>query len=200
MQPSHLRIFLGRLGSAPGTDLSDADLLERFRARQEEAAFTLLVQRHGAMVLRVCRRVLRDAHDAEDAFQATFLVLARKAASVRKQASLGSWLHGVALRVARKARLRTAVREDRERQAVGARSRSRPADDLTHSELRAALDEEIHRLPEKYRAPVVLCCLEGKTHEQVARELRWPKSSVTARLARARELLRPLLARRGVAV
>src|SRR5262245_37261318 len=134
MQPSHLRSILGRLCSASGNDLSDADLLERFRARHEEAAFTLFVQRHGAMVLRVCRRVLGNPHDAEDAFQATFLVLMRQAGSIRKLASLGSWLHGVALRVAGKARARSAVRRERERQAIVAWSCCDPSDEIARSE------------------------------------------------------------------
>src|SRR5262245_38756911 len=132
MQPSHLRMILGRLCSAPGatagSDLSDADLLERFRTRHEEAACTLLIQRHGAMVLGVCRRILRNAHDAEDAFQATFLVLVRQAGSIRKGASLGSWLHGVALRVAHRARARSILRRDREREGVALMSPADPVD------------------------------------------------------------------------
>src|SRR3954470_9671304 len=121
MQPSPFRSVLGtlrRLADAGGAnDLSDADLLERFCTRREEAAFTLLVQRHGPMVLAVCRRVLGNPHDAEDAFQATFLVLARRAASIRKGQSVGSWLHGVACRVAVRARAQAMSRRTRERQA-----------------------------------------------------------------------------------
>ena len=124
MQPSPLRSVLGtlyRLAGADGAnDLSDADLLERFRAQHEEAAFTLLVQRHGPMVLAVCRRVLGDRHEAEDASQATFLVLVRRASAIRKQASLASWLYGVAYRVAVKARARAATRRARERKAGAA--------------------------------------------------------------------------------
>jgi RNA polymerase sigma factor (sigma-70 family) len=192
---------LRRLASAGGTDdLSDADLLERFRARHEEAAFTLLVQRHGPMVLAVCRRVLGDRHEADDAFQATFLVLVRSASRIRKQASLASWLYGVAFRVAARERARAAARRGHERKAVMTRTAPEPADALADRELRAALDEEMQRLPEKYRAPLVLCGLEGKTHEQAAQELRWPKSSVTARLARARDLLQRGLVGRGFAV
>src|SRR6516165_6833195 len=151
MQPSPFRSVLGtlrRLADAGGAnDLSDADLLERFRARHEEAAFTLLVQRHGPMVLAVCRRVLGDRHEAEDASQATFLVLVRRASAIRKQASLASWLYGVAYRVAVKARARATTRRARERKAVAAMPAPAPPDALADPELRAALDEEMHRLP-----------------------------------------------------
>jgi RNA polymerase sigma factor (sigma-70 family) len=181
---------------ARAQELSDADLLERFRFYREEAAFTLLVQRHGPMVLAVCRRILGDAHEAEDAFQATFLVLVRNAAAIRKQEALAGWLHGVASRIAHKARRRLA-----QQQLVGPVEKPDIHDDpnetLTAAELRAALDEEIERLPDKYRMPLVLCYLADKTHEQAAAELGWPKSSVTARLAQARELLQRRLTRRG---
>ncbi len=204
MPPSPLSSVLGTLrrlaGADSSNDLSDADLLERFCARREEAAFTLLVQRHGPMVHAVCCRVLGDPHEAEDAFQATFLVLVRRASSIRNQASLGSWLYGVAYRVAARARDRSAARRAHERKAVTAMRSPEPAEVLADPELRAALDEEMQRLPEKYRAPLVLCGLEGKTHEQAAQELHWSKSSVTARLARARDLLQQRLASRGFAV
>ncbi|HEY7424262.1 MAG TPA: sigma-70 family RNA polymerase sigma factor [Gemmataceae bacterium] len=178
-------------------DLSDADLLERFRLRGEEAAFTLLVQRHGPMVLAVCRRIRGDAHEAEDAFQATFLVLVRNAGAIRKQQSLAGWLYGVASRIAHKARLRSARQRARPFDALPSIIRDDPSAKLTAEELRAALDEEIERLPDKYRIPLVLCYLADKTHEQAAGELGWPKSSVTARLARARELLQRRLRHRG---
>jgi RNA polymerase sigma factor (sigma-70 family) len=178
-------------------DVTDGELLERFVRRREEAAFTLLVQRHGPMVLGVCRRVLGDEHAAEDAFQATFLVLARRAAAVRKRDSLGSWLHGVAQRIAGRARSQAATRRGHERRAVGMPS-TQGCDELTWQELRRTLDEELAQLPEKYRAPLVLSYLEGKTHEQAAQELGWPKSSLSTRLGRGRELLRERLARRGV--
>src|SRR5262245_49675853 len=189
---SHLSDVLRHLSRVadPQTarDLSDGELLERFRAGHEEAAFALLVQRHGPMVLGVCRRLLRDAHDAEDAFQATFLVLVRSAASVRRQESLGSWLHGVARRIALRARAQAATRRLHERRALPPPRRG-PADEAAGQEVLAVLDDEIDRLPEKCRAAVVLCCLEGKTQEQAARELGWPRSSLAARLARARALL-----------
>jgi RNA polymerase sigma factor (sigma-70 family) len=181
-------------------ELSDADLLERFRRHREEAAFTLLVQRHGPMVLSVCRRILGDVHEAEDAFQATFLVLVRNAAAIRQQQSLAAWLHGVASRIAHKARMRSARQREQQREAVAATVCDDPSATLAAAELRAALDEEIERLPAKYRTPLVLCYLADKTHEQAADELGWPKSSVTARLARARELLRQRMIRRGFTV
>lgn len=178
-------------------ELSDADLLERFRLHRDEAAFTLLVQRHGPMVLAVCRRVLGDAHEAEDAFQATFLVLVRNAGTIRKQQSLAAWLHGVASHIAHKARMRSVRQRQHVGQAFLPDSHDDPSEALAAAELQAALDEEIERLPAKYRMPLVLCYLADKTHEQAARELGWPKSSVTARLAKARELLQRRLIRRG---
>jgi RNA polymerase sigma factor (sigma-70 family) len=176
-------------------ELSDADLLERFRLGREEAAFTLLVQRHGPMVLAVCRRILGDVYEAEDAFQATFLVLVRKAGTIRKQQSLAGWLHRVASHIAHKAGMRCT--RQRVGQAFQPDIRDDPSETLAAAELRAALDEEIERLPDKYRTPLILCYLAEKTHEQAAAELGWPKSSVTARLARARELLQRRLIRRG---
>jgi RNA polymerase sigma factor (sigma-70 family) len=186
--------------------LSDAELLERFTVRKAaaedarlaaEAAFAALVARHGPMVLGVCRRALADPGDVEDAFQATFLVLVRRARSVRAGDSLGRWLYGVARRVAAKAR----ARSDR------ARGRSAPLEVEPAApevpgdrvELLAALDEEVSRLPERYRAPVVLCHLEGLSHAEAADRLRWPVGTVSGRLSRARDLLRDRLARRGLA-
>ena len=132
------------------------------------------------MVLGVCRRVPRDHHDAEDAFQATFLVLAKKAASIQRQASAGSWLSGVAQRIACKARAQAGARRDRERRAVALSGRE-PLGELTRQELRGILDEEVGRLPDKYRAPVGLCHREGKSYEQAARELGCPKSTLARR-------------------
>src|SRR5579862_2410619 len=178
-------------------DLSDAELLTQFLAKREDAAFAVLVQRHGPMVFSVCQRVLDDCHAAEDAFQATFLVLIRRAAAVHKGKPLGSWLHGVARRIALKARTQTLTRRSRERES-SSMPRPEPLDDATWQELRAILDEEIDRLPEKYRAPIVLCYLEGQTHDKAARELGLPKSSLATRLCRAREMLRSQLVRRGI--
>jgi RNA polymerase sigma factor (sigma-70 family) len=199
----------GRLGSllghlralaAPGVEeLSDRHLLQRFARQHDEAAFTLLVQRHGAMVLGVCRRLLRDPHEAEDAFQATFLVLARRAGSAGWHDSVGSWLHAVACRVVRKAQVTAARRKRREREAAMNRSQN-PVPESNQDDLRQVIDEELGRLPEKYRAPLVLCYLEGRTNEEAARQLGWPRGTVQGRLARARDLLRRRLTRRGVAL
>jgi RNA polymerase sigma factor (sigma-70 family) len=189
------RLVGGRLS----TRLSDGELLERFTTQHDEAAFEVLVQRHGPLVLRVCRRVLHDAYDAEDAFQATFLVLARKAASIRSHTSVAGWLYGVAYHLAVRARARAAKRRLHERRAGSMRkvdSDTRPVG----RELEAVLDEELGRLPEKYRTPLVLCYLEGKTNEQAACELGCPAGSMSSRLARARELLRDRLTGRGVAL
>jgi RNA polymerase sigma-70 factor (ECF subfamily) len=185
--------------AAPGEELSDGALLERFVGRRDEGAFASLLERHGPMVLGVCRRVLGDSHDAEDAFQATFLVLARKAASIQKQTSVGSWLYGVPQRISCKARAQTAARRERERR-VASMPGQEPIDELTWQELRGILDEEVGRLPEKYRAPVVLCHLEGKSYAQAARDLGCPKSTLARRLGKAHELLRGQLAGRGLAL
>jgi RNA polymerase sigma factor (sigma-70 family) len=183
---------------APAAD-GDGSLLERFLRDRDQAAFAELVRRHGPMVLALCRRLLEDVHGAEDAFQATFLVLARKAASVRQRGSVGSFLYGVARRVAGKARSQMARRRVHEKQ-VQPPAPPDPAEEVARAELRPVLDEELGRLPEKYRAPLVLCYLEGKTNEEAARALGWTKGTVSGRLARARDLLRPRLARRGLAL
>jgi RNA polymerase sigma factor (sigma-70 family) len=182
-----------------GGEHGDRELLGQFIARRDEAAFAALLARHGPLVLAVCRQVLRDAHDAEDAFQATFLVLARKAASIRRHESLAAWLHRVALNVARSARAGTARRRAREREAA-LMPRSEPDGDGVSPEWQPLLHEEVSRLPAKYRVPVVLCYLEGKTHDETAHQLGWPLGTVKGRLARARDLLRSRLVRRGVAL
>jgi RNA polymerase sigma factor (sigma-70 family) len=177
--------------------LTDAQLLERFVVRHDEAAFKILLQRHGPMVLGMCRRVLHHEQDAEDAFQATFLVLVRKAASIVKRQSVGSWLYGAAYRVAMKAKTRALRRRAYERQVV-TRSMADPDDDILWRDLKPVLDEEVHRLPEKYRAPVVLCYLEGMPYAEAARQLGCSKGLIALRLAEARERLRDRLNRRGV--
>jgi HlyD family secretion protein len=180
-------------------ELSDGQLLERFavdRSEAAELAFAVLVDRHGPMVLRVCRAVLADPHDTEDAFQATFLVLVKKARSLWVRDSLGPWLHQVAYRTASCARLAAARRRRHEGCAAAARQEIR----TVHSnDLASLLHEEIERLPERYRAPVVLCDLEGRTHQQAARHLGWPVGTVKSRQARGRERLRERLRRRGLA-
>jgi RNA polymerase sigma factor (sigma-70 family) len=179
------------------TDQPDAQLLQRFAAGHEEAAFSVLVRRHGPMVLGVCRRVLGDWHAAEDAFQATFFVLARKAASIRKGASLGSWLYGVALRLAGRARANAVRRLEREKQ-VPPRTTDSPEADVSWREVARTLDEELNRLPERYRAPLVLCYLEGYTQDESARHLGWALRTLKRRLSHGRDLLRTRLGRRGV--
>jgi RNA polymerase sigma factor (sigma-70 family) len=185
------RLFGG--GTVAG--LTEGQLLDRFLSRRDDAAFEALVARHGPMVVAVCRRLLRDPNDVDDAFQATFLVLVRKAGTLRRRDLLGNWLYGVAFRVASRARAVSARRLVAERSTEEVADLAQaPAADTPDP----ALHEEVHRLPEKYRAPVVLCYLEGLTHEEAADRLRWPVGTVKGRLARARDLLRSRLTRRGV--
>ena len=191
----HLRRAVG----ASSTRVPDAQLLERFLTRQDEAAFELLVRRHERMVLGVCRRVLRHMQDAEDAFQATFLTLACKASSIGKREALASWLYKVAFRIALRARTRASKRA-RHEQPLAERPADIPSPEpwADGSAVREMLDEEIHRLPAKYRAPVILCYLEGKTNEEAALLLGCPTGTVVTHLARARRRLRHQLARRGL--
>jgi RNA polymerase sigma factor (sigma-70 family) len=177
---------------------SDAALLRHFLGDGDEAAFTALVQRHGAIVWQVCLSALGQREDAEDVFQATFLVLARKAGSVRKQQSLACWLHGVAFRLARKVRERNLRRRTNVGEALE-QLPARPMDDLTWRELRQVLHEELGRLPEKNRLPILLCHLEGRTQDEAARALGWSLGRLRGRLLRGRELLHRRLTRRGLA-
>src|SRR5262245_32854741 len=195
--------YLHKTVGAPATGPTDAELLERFVAGGDHGAFELLVWRHERMVLGVCRRLLPDPQDAEDAFQATFLVLVKSACSVRKGDSLASWLYGVAYRCASKARAgprRRARREqgDHDLACVGAEDDRLAA--AGTDEVWAVLDEEVEQLPEKYRAPVVLCYLEGKTYDEAGRQLGCHRATVSTRLTKARDLLRNRLRARGVAV
>lgn len=188
-------------GSVAG--LTDAQLVDRFldpgRPRAiAEQAFAALVERHGPMVLGVCRRTLRDAHDADDAFQATFLVLVKKAHAISVGADLGPWLFAVALRTAQEARTRAAKRRAKERQVI-AMPRAEPSPDEILPELREVLDEELGRLPERYRSPLVLCELEGRSRKEAAALLGLPEGTISSRLARGRGMLRERLARRGLA-
>jgi RNA polymerase sigma factor (sigma-70 family) len=183
-------------GSLSG--LTEWQLLDRYASRRDESAFEALVARHGPMVLGVCRRVLDDPHAVEDAFQATFLVLVRKAGTLGERDAIGHWLYGVACRVALRARCEAARRRSRE-VPVGGVDVALPPIEPGRDERAHILDAELSRLPAKYRAPVVLCYLEGLTHEEAARQLHWPIGSVKGRLARARELLRTRLARHGLA-
>jgi len=182
--------------------MGDGELLERFATRPGEVAelaFAALVERHGPMVLRVCRASLRDPHDSEDAFQATFLVLARRAGSLRVVDSLGPWLHGVACRVSAGTRAAENRRRAHERRAADERAASRAGPPPPVDDLGPALHEEIERLPARFRAPLVLCYLEGLTHEQAADRLACPLGTIRSRVARGRERLRRALARRGLA-
>jgi RNA polymerase sigma factor (sigma-70 family) len=192
----HVRTLVG-VESAAG--LPDRELLTRFIHSRDESAFAALVERHGPMVLAVCRRVLRHEQDAEDAGQAAFLVLARTAASIRKRTALGSWLHGVAYRLARKVREGNIRRYSRESRARGTPPPG-PETEASWREVQAVLDEELGRLPEKYRAPLVLCYLEGRSRDEAARELGLSSTTLRGRLEQGRGLLRARLARRGVAL
>jgi RNA polymerase sigma factor (sigma-70 family) len=178
-----------------GGGLADGQLLDRFLTQRDEDAFTGLVVRHGPMVLAVCRRLLGNAHDAEDAFQATFLVLARKAAALRTHPLLGGWLHGVAYRTSLKARSMRARRRARERPAsprAAVEATGRESDEML-----GYLDHELTRLPDKYRLPVVLCELEGRSRKEVAGRLHIPEGTLSSRLAYAKKLLAKRLARYG---
>jgi RNA polymerase sigma factor (sigma-70 family) len=182
------------------TGLGEGQLLERFLAHRDDVAFAELIARHGPMVLDVCRRWLDDPHDVEDAFQATFLILVRKAGSLRDRTALSSWLYGVSLRVARRARSHAARRRSRERpMAFDLAQRCSAATKEASREVRAILDEELARLPESQRTAVVLCLVEGLTHEEAARSLGWPLGTVKSRLAAARKKLVKRLTRRGLA-
>jgi RNA polymerase sigma factor (sigma-70 family) len=192
---------LCRFLAQPEADaVADAQLVHRFVRRRDEAAFELLVWRHGPMVHGVCRRLLRHEQDAEDAFQATFLLLARKAGSINSRGSVASWLYKVAYRVALRARtagLRRASRQEGSAALLALPDPS-PAPDPACAELRRVLDDELNRLPEKYRAPLVLCYLAGLTNEEAASQLHWPAGTLKTRLAYARRLLGSRLARRGL--
>jgi RNA polymerase sigma factor (sigma-70 family) len=189
------------LAAPPDAD-SDADLLGRFSQRRDESAFAALVSRHGAMVFGVCRRVLRDSHAAEDASQATFMVLARKAGSVRRPHTLAAWLHGVAYRVAMKAR--TAARRRGEypsgRVPDTPDGRDEPLAVISARDLLEIFEGELQALPQTYRLPLVLCCLEGYSQEEAAESLGCSAASIRGRLERGRKRLHERLARRGLAL
>ncbi|MGO9468495.1 MAG: RNA polymerase sigma factor [Isosphaeraceae bacterium] len=196
-------VILGQLdrvfnqGTVVGMD--DDELLKRFAAQRDEVAFAALVARHGRMVLGVCRRVLHNEHDIEDAFQATFLVLVSRATAIRDGDLLGHWIYGVAHRVAVRARANAARRHVHEQNLTAVQAGVEPPScDGERRELRAVLDDELARLPELLRRPMVLCYLEGLTHEEAASRLRWPVGTVRSRLARGRDKLRGRLSRRGI--
>jgi RNA polymerase sigma factor (sigma-70 family) len=187
----HIRDVLARQSVGA---VVDAELLRRYVRQQDQAAFEAIVQRHGRMVLGVCRRVLANEHDAEDAFQATFLILIRKAKALRHPEKLGNWLYGVAYHAAIQARDAAIKRRAKEANVtVSAQHANSP-----WLELLPVLDKELERLPEKYRLPLVLCDLEGRTRKEVASELGCPEGTVASRLARARATLARRLTRHGV--
>ncbi len=181
-------------------DASDAVLLRRYVQKREEIAFATLVARHGSIVLRLCRQILVDVHEAEDAFQATFLILARRAGSLKQPETLACWLYGVARRVALKARTKAAAHTGNVSAEDSIDSRPDPLTRLTARELLDILDEEVRRLPPAQRSAVVLCCLEEHTREQAAHILGWTLSSVKAHLQRGRQRLQERLKRRGIAL
>src|SRR6516165_5936700 len=191
----HLR----RAALAPdGAGLTDGELLELYATRREAAAFEALVRRHGPMVLRVCRRVLRNEADAEDAFQATFLVLVRKAASIRCPNTVSNWLYGVAYNTALKAKAMNHKRRAKERESATVPKAEARGE--VWREVQALLDAELSGLPDKYRIPIVLCDLEGKTIKEAARHLGWPQGTVATRLTRGRARLAKRLRRCGLAI
>jgi RNA polymerase sigma factor (sigma-70 family) len=189
----HLRAVLLR----DGAGRTDGQLLEDYISRRDEAALAALVHRHGPMVWGVCRRILRNYHDAEDAFQATFLVLVCKASSIASRELVANWLYGVAYQTALKARATVAKRHHRERQVTDMPEPAL-AEQALSNDLQPLLDQELSRLPDKYRVVIVLCDLEGKTRNEVARQLRLPEGTVASRLARARAMLAKRLTQRGV--
>jgi RNA polymerase sigma factor (sigma-70 family) len=176
---------------------ADADLLDEFVHGGDQVAFEALLKRHGPMVMGVCRRVAQHAQDAEDAFQATFLILARKAASLARKELLSGWLYGVAFRVARRSRTMAARRYSRERPYVEQPGKN---GDALWSDLEPLLDQELHRLPKAFQQPILLCDLQGKSRRDAALVIGVPEGTLSSRLARGRELLRARLARRGVAL
>ncbi len=205
MPAANVRLVVRRFGPAADPP-SDAELVGAFATRRDHAAFAELLRRHGPTVFGACRRVLGDSHDAEDAFQAVFLVFARKADTIRPPGAVGGWLYGVAVRTANKAKVAAARRRRREMIAAtperdpASRERERPEHSPELAELRTALDAELARLPESLRTAVVLCDLQGKTRAEAAAELGCPEGTVAARLHRARKRLADALTRRGLAL
>src|SRR5580704_7786748 len=177
-----------------GAGLTDGQVLECFVSRRDEAAFEVLVRRHGPMVLGLCKRVIGNVHDAEDAFQACFLVLARKAASVLPREAVGNWLYGVAYRTVRRVNAVSARRRAREKQVREMPQLTTEAPD-PFRELEPLLDQELSRLPDKYRLPLILCHLESRSRKEVARQLKLPEGTLSSRLATARKILADRLAR-----
>ncbi len=179
--------------------MTDASLLQDFVAVRDEAAFEAVLRRYGPMVWRVCREVLQNPHDAEDAYQATFLVLVRNAGSIRNQDALGRWLYETSFRIAVRVRSQTSRRQAKQRQGVEMLA-GRAGEDAEDLDLRPAVHAELNRLPSKLRDPILLCYFEGLTVEDAARRLQCPLGTLKGRLSRGRELLRSRLTRRGLSV
>ena len=198
---SLLSSLLKQALSGDAGNVTDGQLLDWFLAHKEETAFRALLHRHGPMVMGVCRRVLNDAHDAEDAFQATFLVLVRKAASIVPRNLVANWLFGVAYRTAQKARVtraRVSAAKRRMQEKVTVLGKPHPTEDEIWHDLQPVLDQELKRLPDKYRTAIILCDLERKSRKEAARQLGWPEGTLSGRLARARKLLAKRLTQRGI--
>jgi RNA polymerase sigma factor (sigma-70 family) len=196
--PSSAEVRPCGIRSVECREMSESDLLERFITENDHEAFRALIERHGRMVLAVCRNVLGESHDVDDAFQTTFLILAQSAYTIKQRDSIGPWLRRVALRVARKVRAKAY-----DRRALDRRDRSfEPETVGDHDDfvLIPMLREEMGRLPDRYRLPLVLCYLEGKTNEEAALQLRCPVGTIKGRLSRARGRLRDRLSQRGAAL
>ncbi len=193
---SPLTAMLKKMLAEPLAQCSDRQLLDRFAESGDDIAFGEIVTRHGPMLLGYCRRQVGDAHLAEDVLQATFLVLARKARSIRRRDSVAAWLHGVAQRVARQAKLADAVRSRQEERAAREHAQAATPDPAWDDLLRV-LDEEMGRLPEQDRSPLLLCFLEGRTQDEAAKQLGWSLSTLRRRLETGRELLRERMIRRA---
>lgn len=190
--PPVVQIFRRTKIAAEACTIPDKELLDRFIARKDESAFSILLNRHSRMVFGVCRRILRNLHDAEDAFQGTFLVLAKRAASISDKERLGNWLYGVAIRVSLRAKARAEKRQQKEHIAC---DRPSVSDDRKHlyCEVQIVIDEELQQLPEKYRHPLVLSLMQGLTKIEIAQNLGWPEGTVSARLDRGKKRLRKRL-------
>src|SRR5262245_8549864 len=194
--PRRVRQALRHVAGQGADDTPDGELLRRFAAARDADAFRVLVQRHGPMVRGLCRGLLGNDADADDAFQATFLILARRALSIHDPASLASWLHGVAYRTARKAQ--AAFARQRKHEPAAARPEATSPDDLSWRDAQQILHQELDALSERYRAPLVLCYLQGQTLDEAATRLRLSKSTLKTRLERGRAILRARLVRRGL--